>query len=522
MAKNKQRFMLDGGVMFVQALLTLLCIYQIFRLCEGQLFFSLDDPYITLSMADQIISGHYGVNANEFSAPNSSILYPFIAAVTESFELGPWGLALFNVLTSLTTTYFALDILHRTKVIDLENFPVLSWLIALLSIFLFSGIALPLTGMEHSLHVLLAVVVLRGLFQTADGKKPSLLTLGAIVLMPLVRYEGLPFSLGALAALSLLGFWRTAILTGGIVASALAVDVAFLLSVGLPPLPSSVLLKSSVASHALAHASPLHSMIGNLRTSIRSPTGRFILAMGAVILSVAYTRRRVAPRLSIVQGGVAFAILAHVLFGAYGWWFRYEVYIVAIAGLTAMHAMGSYAFEAPPIRVHAQGLALLIVAFPAVYFGRAAILTPAASRNDYEQQYQMGRFAKEYFRGPVGVNDLGLVSYRNENYVLDLYGLASEPVRKERMAGTLDPQKIAHLAAEHNVGLVMIYDSYFAGGIPNSWIQVAVLHTPKVVAAAGDVSFYITIPYYRDKVVAELEKFKTTLPPQDVLTITSN
>jgi hypothetical protein len=223
-----------------------------------------------------------------------------------------------------------------------------------------------------------------------------------------------------------------------------------------------------------------------------------------------------------VQGGVAFAILAHVLFGAYGWWFRYEVYIVAIAGLTAMHAMGSYAFEAPPIRVHAQGLALLIVAFPAVYFGRAAILTPAASRNDYEQQYQMGRFAKEYFRGPVGVNDLGLVSYRNENYVLDLYGLASEPVRKERMAGTLDPQKIAHLAAEHNVGLVMIYDSYFAGGIPNSWIQVAVLHTPKVVAAAGDVSFYITIPYYRDKVVAELEKFKTTLPPQDVLTITSN
>ncbi|HZZ21285.1 MAG TPA: hypothetical protein VFE60_01270 [Roseiarcus sp.] len=238
-----------------------------------------------------------------------------------------------------------------------------------------------------------------------------------------------------------------------------------------------------------------------------------------MILIVAYARRRVAPRLSIVQGAVAFAILAHVLFGAYGWWFRYEVYIVAIAGLTAMHAMGTYVFEG---RLHAQGLALLIVAFPAVYFGRAAILTPAASRNNYEQQYQMGRFAKEYFKGPVGVNDLGLVSYRNKNYVLDLGGLASEPVRKERMAGTLDPQKIAQLSAEYNVGLVMIYDSFFARGVPNSWTQVAVLHTPKVVAAAGDVSFYVTRPNDRDRVVAELEKFKTTLPPQDVLTITSN
>jgi hypothetical protein len=39
-------------------------------LCGGRLVFTLDDPYIHLTVADHILSGGYGVNTGEFSSPS--------------------------------------------------------------------------------------------------------------------------------------------------------------------------------------------------------------------------------------------------------------------------------------------------------------------------------------------------------------------------------------------------------------------------------------------------------------------
>src|SRR5258707_13207313 len=49
-------------------------------LCHGHLIYSLDDPYISLALGEQIARGHYGINAAEASSPSSSILYPFLLA----------------------------------------------------------------------------------------------------------------------------------------------------------------------------------------------------------------------------------------------------------------------------------------------------------------------------------------------------------------------------------------------------------------------------------------------------------
>ncbi|MHC2245266.1 hypothetical protein [Bradyrhizobium elkanii] len=58
-------------------------------LCDGRLIFTLDDPYIHLAVADHIRSGGYGVNASEVSSPSSSIIWPYLLAVTESIKPGP-------------------------------------------------------------------------------------------------------------------------------------------------------------------------------------------------------------------------------------------------------------------------------------------------------------------------------------------------------------------------------------------------------------------------------------------------
>jgi len=39
-------------------------------------FYSLDDPYIHLALAENMARGHFGVNLGEASNPSSSIIWP--------------------------------------------------------------------------------------------------------------------------------------------------------------------------------------------------------------------------------------------------------------------------------------------------------------------------------------------------------------------------------------------------------------------------------------------------------------
>jgi hypothetical protein len=57
------------------------------------------------------------------------------------------------------------------------------------------------------------------------------------------------------------------------------------------------------------------------------------------------------------------------------------------------------------------------------------VITPQASRNIYEQQYQMGMFLKRCYPGKaVAVNDICAVSYLADVRLVDLLGLARMPL----------------------------------------------------------------------------------------------
>jgi len=47
---------------------------------SGVMIYTLDDPYIHMKMARNIWNGHYGINLHEYSAPSSSIIWPFLLA----------------------------------------------------------------------------------------------------------------------------------------------------------------------------------------------------------------------------------------------------------------------------------------------------------------------------------------------------------------------------------------------------------------------------------------------------------
>jgi hypothetical protein len=490
-------------------------------LCGNRLIFTLDDPYIHLAVADQILSGGYGVNGSEFSSPSSSIIWPYLMAVTEALHLGPFGPLVINAAAACAAILACLRLFETTGLLDGERDRLFSYAISVLAILFTSAIALPMTGLEHSLHVLATIVTFAALVGAARGEPPAMINFVALVLLPLIRFEGAAFAFAAIGGFALLGQRRFAAAAAAVIFCALGAYSALMASRGLPLLPSSILLKSRVAETAYEHVSALDSILENLIISLISPYGQRLLLLG-VAVGVGAWWLRADRKLLVVCATVLAAIGAHLLFGQYGSFYRYEVYVLALGAL----ALLVVAAQARPLLSPAQWTGakigvVLLLAFAAAPYVPAALSTPFAARNTYEQQYQMSVFARQLYNRPVAVNDLGLVAYRNPNFVLDLFGLGSEKVRKAKLAGQYGPEQMATLADEHRIGLVMIYDKWFPRGVPASWKKVAVLHTSQLSAAQGDVAFYRTLTADADEVAKALDVFKSVLPPRDRLEITA-
>ena len=99
-------------------------------LCDFRLIFTLDDAYIHLAVADQSISmsrsktnlsGGYGVNAGEYSSPSSSIIWPYVLALTEALRLGAFGPLLINAAAAGATVFAILRLLEASGLFELRN-----------------------------------------------------------------------------------------------------------------------------------------------------------------------------------------------------------------------------------------------------------------------------------------------------------------------------------------------------------------------------------------------------------------
>jgi hypothetical protein len=494
-------------------------LVAIVTLCDFNLVFSLDDPYIHLAVADQILSGGYGVNAGEYSSPSSAIVWPYLLLPLEMLHLGAFGPLLINAAVACATVFAILRLVETSGLFDGAGERSFAYLIAFIVIFNASAIALPMTGMEHSLHVLASVVTFTGLVAAARGGSPTPLHFVALASLPFIRFEGAALACSAVAGFALLGQRRFAAGAALAIAMGVAVYAALMVSRGLPLIPSSVMMKAQLAADANKHA---HTIVGTILSVIQAITtayGLRLLMLGVALAVTCFWLRSDRKALIVCLVALA-AVGAHLAVGQYGWFNRYEVYIMTLAATALLWAV---AHTRPKLAARqwnfARAALVLLLGVAALPYATIAMVTPFGSRGIYEQQYQMARFAQSFHRHPVAVNDLGLVAYKNKNYVLDLWGLGSEEVRKAKRAGQYGPEMMGALASDHDVGLVMIYDAWFPKGVPSSWTKVAVLRSQAVTADEPDVSFYRTPSGNAAELASALQAFKTTLPPRVTLEI---
>jgi hypothetical protein len=468
------------------ALPAVLLVVQVHLTCG--VVYSLDDPYIHLALARQILHGHYGINPGEFAAPSSSILWPFLLApfaFTRLVEFLP-------LVINLGAVVVAVWWLQRW----LETWLSPWWALAATAALAFAlnlyGLAL--TGMENSLQVTLAIIVALSLVRERLGWPFWL----SVVLLPLIRYEGLAISLPVLAYLVLSPGRRVASLAAGAVIAIVVIGFSlYLCRHGVGYLPSSVLAKTGLT---LLQKLP---RLATLWNNIEQQLFFLMIALFAAGLFVREGKMREAVLLVLAPTA------AHLMFGRYGWFGRYHIYFAAWIVILF-------------VTVYARaGLARLrfLSAVLAVWFAYASLdsmiatlTTPLASRNIADQQKQMAIIARDYLDEPVAVNDLGFVSFYAPRYLLDLGGLASY----EALQAHADPASnvwIADLMARHHVEQAMIYDGMFPRR-PANWIRVATLHLPRPWVAVGDdkVAFYSTSPEAAARLRQALANYRKSSP----------
>ena len=496
---------LAAGLCFF-ILLAAVELLVVLRLNDGLLTYTLDDPYIHLAMAENLRHGHYGVNADEVSSPSSSIAWPFLLIPCAALAASPFAI---NLVCALITVLLFGRIV--ATVLPLDDRAAGAAVTATTLVLLILGtnlVGLVFSGMEHSLQVLLVVLVAWGLVsESRTGRAPWWLVL-AVAAAPLARYENLAVS--AAAILYLLLRRRTGLAAAAAVLTALPVAAfsLYLVRLGLEPLPTSVIAKSYVMETGGAFPAIIGNLLHNLE-NVRT----IVMCIGTGGLLVFALRDRTGGWVRPLAAAAGLAVVLHLLAGKHGWLDRYEVYIwtffllaaMAILGDTASHLRGRRSAAAL-----AAGFGLFIVATSFSYL-QGLITLPVACNNIYAQQYQMHRFATDYYNKPVAVNDLGYVAYGNANPVLDLRGLASKTALLHRRHKD-PPGWMSELAARRDVDLAMIYDTWFYA-IPDDWIKVGELRMQgPIIIVEGAVSFYAADPDAQQDIARALDTFLPTLP----------
>ena len=464
-------------------------------LANGRFGYPLDDVLIHLSIADQIARGHYGVQAGSVSAAASSILWPVLLAPFAGSRIEIYAPLILNAIALATWSGLFASLLRRA------GYRGLGWgVIAVLGPLVLYPVGLALMGMEHAAQAAAALAILIGIIDMAEQRRvPAMLT-AAVLLGPAFRYEMMAPALIAAAAATRLVGWRAGLKLAALALAPPVLFAGFLTYLGLAPVPASILAKQTLPTG-------LQAVVGALAYRVPVPA-RHLLQVAlapAIALAVAATvptttRRTAAWWVVALAFGATWAQFAYG--GASALTMRYSGYVLAMDGAALAWMLGpaggapsAHSLLGGPVRWWVLGIAgissallILPLTLKVGIFGPLSIDV---------QQRQMAHFAKDYVKGPVAVNDLGWVAWRNPNQALDLWGLASPKARRMRN-GAAPPGWPERMSRDAGVQLAMVYDTWLDPfrAPSSSWTRIGDLRTlvPRGALGGKVVSFYAVHP----------------------------
>jgi hypothetical protein len=529
-----QHWPLYASVLILSLLLWLILAIS-FSQNQGHLVYALDDAYIHMAMARNFSHyGVWGVTRYGFTSSSSSILWTLLLSLTYYlFGVSQIAPLLWNVVFAVLVLWAAYAILNWYKLP-----PALKLAALLAIIFLIPLPTLILSGLEQNLQTLLAMLatflaarMLSGEAPTSASRDSTLL----LVLAPLVtavRFEGMFLILAICGLLLLCKRWFYALAFG--VCGFLPVVIYGIISVshGWFWFPSSVLLKGVMPD--LTSLSGLFlSLVINAFINLHLGLHVFVLLIAVLLFYVlgCGKGRGVFDSRQVMGAILLVTAFPHVEFVQVSPLFRYDAYLFALAVLFLasqlpivipdLPARTSFSRELVP-KYFAAGALVLLLFFPlAVKGSRLLWFVPQCTTNIFEQQYQMGSFARQYYQGStVALNDVGAVNFLADIHCLDLWGLANRDVTALKREHNYHTRDIAGLSKQAGARIAIVYDYWYAGevgGLPAEWVRVGQWTIRNNVIAGGDmVSFYALDPSEVSRLSQCLREFSLRLP-RDVI-----
>lgn len=512
----------------------LILLWLVAGLNNGHLVYTLDDAYIHLAIAKNLSQrGVWGVSQYSFSSASSSLLWTLLLAGCNGlFGVSDLTPLILNIIFSLGLVVLVYGFL---KLYIKNNLFI--FIILLLVIFATPLPALIFSGMEHVLHIILALAFLFLAVNILMGeswwKYERQLLLIITPLLAAVRYEGL-ILIAVIAGL----FWfkKQHSFAGAIIVLALLPLVIFgLVSVahGWYFLPNSILLKSNllVWSSNFGNYHNFFSFFKALYLFGDHETKLHLFCLMFLSLIMIFYQSflpRTKSTQTITTYNFIFFLMAilSLPFSRWGWFYRYEAYLLAMGLVAAGISLASifkFLYRGrSKIKIILDTLIyLLLVVILVNSIWRAVMsfaLMPIATTNIYQQQYQMGLFVKKFYSGHgVAINDIGAVEYLAEPRLTDLAGLANIEIARLQLQKRYSTLQIDVLTKKNQVEMAMIYDSWFmdkgTSTLPVSWIKVGQWKINHNVVCGDDtVSFYAISPPAKDSLMNNLKNFARDLP----------
>jgi hypothetical protein len=385
----------------------------------GGFAYPLDDTYIHLEVAWQwLTSGTFGLNPGEFAFASSSLAWTaLLAGVLAVAGHATWAPLLLNALAA-----FAVFNAARTCRMGLVLLAIL--------------VPVPVIGalgMEHLVQCALALALMRA--------RSEAWFLGLAAVAPLVRYEAL-LQIAVLAALLAPDDWRraTRLLLAGV--APVAAAAAWSVVQGGLPVPNGVVMKSVFLSGRILENVWMNSAEG---------AGVVLLAAGLVL----HSRNR-------SHAWYAATVALQVVVGAFGWYWRYEAWLVAWGLVLAADVPRNR-------RLLWIAPALVLLGWRA---GQAWWYFPGRCTYIHDVKVELARALPP---SRVALHDVGAVAWYTDNEIVDIAGLGTQSVAALSAAGAFTGVTIGELVESRKADVALAVRSWMADDLPPGWVPIATL-----------------------------------------------
>ncbi|MEO5591879.1 MAG: hypothetical protein ABIR15_17410 [Chitinophagaceae bacterium] len=502
----KKYLPLVSGLSFVSVIVAVL-EYVALKKTGGHFCYPLDDTFIHMTVSKNLaLYGNWGITSSGFVSTSSSPLFTIVLALF--FKLFSVSIIMPFIISCAGTVFMLITIQQELN--NHSSLTVFNKVVCVL-VTMLAGVVpgLTLLGMEHTLQIAFTLFFVHSIASLLTVPQKNNLLKAAIwaALMTATRYENAFFIMAAFALLAWQKNFKDAVIISIAGALPLLLFGVYSKMHGGYFIPNSVLIKGNQNLKFFFNGGI------SIIEATKSISG---LIVAALIIAVRKIQANKYDRDFWILSMFIIAGFMHSIFASFGWFYRYEAYLIVLGtlhiskiGLEWLQDNGIKALRQQIIPAGLFAIMLYSLPVRGLNSFRNSI---RAIYNIYEQQYQMGLFFQQYYKGQtVAANDIGAISYMADLNTIDMWGLGNNEIANARKAGYWNNEFLRKIVADKHTRVTVMYDSWFDRELPNQWVKVATWEMPYNYIC-GDI--YVTFYGNTEDEAARLKTNLSSFAPQ--------